>query len=235
MACWENEDRYNESKYTSKFEDILDLVFTGSGLFALGGEGTSQSTKRMAIFNDYESTFGRRSDTLIIGTQNDELANIEFQKAIVQDNLVVHQQSKNIRINSCILNQVNLMTDTTDNVIMYYDFIGRSGYLAQLFVYDDVYVCQKVQSITIPARMLEMESFRSSLQYLFVWKNHLINLDNKITHANLNKEQQFQLADVSFTVSPPRSPSQHIRPVQVYLSPSNVNKRSRSVFEEEQK
>ncbi|CAO3667493.1 unnamed protein product [Rhizopus stolonifer] len=189
----------------------------------------------MAIFNDYDSTFGRRSDTLVVGSQNDELSNIEFKKAAAQDNLVNHQQSKNIRINSCILNQVNLMTDSTDNTILYYDFIGRRGYLAQLFQYEDVYICQKLQSITIPACMLELELFRSSLKFMFVWKYHMINLDNNITLANLNKEQQFLLADISSTISPTHSPPCNVRPVQVYLSPSNANKRTRSVFEEDQK
>ncbi|KAI9469998.1 MAG: hypothetical protein EXX96DRAFT_623579 [Benjaminiella poitrasii] len=237
MACWENESNLDESKFTSKFENILDLLFNGSGLSARGGEGTSQSTKKMAIFNDHHSTFRRRSDTLVFESQNDELSNIEFKKTAAQNSLVNHQQSKNIRINSCILNQINLMTDSTDNTILYYDFIGRLGYLAQLFEYENVYICQKLQSITIPACMLEFELFRSSLKFMFVWKHHMINLNNNIILANLNKEQQILLTDISSTISPPHSPSRNVRPVQVYLSLSNStsNKRTRSVFEESQK
>lgn len=87
----------------------------------------------MTIFNDYDSAPGWRSDTLVIESQNDGLSNIEFKKAAVQDNLVNHQQSKNIRINSCVLNQGNLMTDSTDNTILYYDLIRRREYGAQLF------------------------------------------------------------------------------------------------------
>lgn len=234
MACWENENNHNESKFTSKFENILDLLFTGSGLSARSGEGISQSTKRMAILNDYDSTFGRRADTLVIRNQYEELANIGFKKAAAQDSLAKYQQGKNIRINSCILNQVNLMTESTDNTILYYDFIGRRGYLAQLFEYEDVYVCQKLQSIIIPACMLELELFRSSLKLMFVWKYHMINLDNNINLANLNKEQQFLLADVSSTISPSHSPPHNVQLVQMYLSPSNTNKRIRSVFEEDQ-
>lgn len=131
MTCWEDESSLNESKFTSKFENILDMLFIDSGLIAGGEEGTSKSTKRMVIFNDYESTFGRRSDMLVVGSKNDELSNIEFKKAAAQDHLATHQQSKNDRINSCILNQVNLMTDSIDHTILYYGFIGRCGSLAR--------------------------------------------------------------------------------------------------------
>lgn len=127
------------------------------------------------------------------------------------------------------------MTDSTDNTILYYDLIRRREYGAQLFDYEDVYICQKLQSITIPVYMLEWGLFRSSLKFIFVWKYHMINLDNNVTLANLDKEQQFLLSDISSTISPPHSPPRNVRPVQAYLSPSNANKRTCSVFEEDQK
>ncbi|RCH78252.1 hypothetical protein CU098_004736 [Rhizopus stolonifer] len=120
----------------------------------------------MAILNEYDSPFGRRSDMLMIGGRNDELANID-----------------------CIINYINLMTETTANAILYYDFIERQGYLAQLFVYQDVCVYQKLQSIPIPDNMIKLELFRSSLKLMFVWESHTINLSNNITLANLNREQ----------------------------------------------
>ncbi|KAL0090749.1 hypothetical protein J3Q64DRAFT_1706951 [Phycomyces blakesleeanus] len=55
--------------------------------------------------------------------------------------------------------------------------------------------------------MFELELFHSSLKSMFVWKWHLINLENNITLANLNKEQQSQLADISSIFSPPHSPT----------------------------
>jgi hypothetical protein len=72
----------------------------------------------MVINNEYESSFGRRTDTLVIGNQNEELANIEFKKAATQDNVAIRQQGKNIRINGCILNEVSLMTDSKDSIIL---------------------------------------------------------------------------------------------------------------------
>ncbi|CEP19523.1 hypothetical protein [Parasitella parasitica] len=87
----------------------------------------------------------------------------------------------------------------------------------------------------IPGSMLELELFRSSLKLMFAWKYHMINMDNNINLANLNKEQQFLLAGVSSTISPPHSPPRNVQPVRMSLSPSNTNKRTRFVFEEDQR
>ncbi|ORE05473.1 hypothetical protein BCV72DRAFT_330987 [Rhizopus microsporus var. microsporus] len=179
----------------------------------------------MAILNEYDPTFIRRSDTLLIGSRDDELSNIEFKKATALNNLAKYQQNKNIKINSCILNHINLMTGATDKVILYYDSVGGHSYLAQLFECGGIYVCQKLQSITIPRNMLELEIFRLLLKHMFIWKAHMINLGNNII--------QFRLADVSGTTSPPCSPSPNVQAAKVYLSPSNANKRTRSTFEED--
>lgn len=125
------------------------------------------------------------------------------------------------------------MTDSTENTILYYDFIEKNGYLAQLFEYQSIYVCQKLHSLNIPGRTLELGSFRASLKLMFVWKSHMINLNNSITLANLNREQKFQLADISSTINPPRLPNRNVHPVHVYLSLANANKRSHSVFEKD--
>ncbi|CEG78641.1 hypothetical protein RMATCC62417_13217 [Rhizopus microsporus] len=126
------------------------------------------------------------------------------------------------------------MTSTTDNTILYYGFVGRHGYLAQSFEYEGAYNMPKLQSIIIPGNMLELELFRLLLKHMFIREAHMINLDNNTALANLNREHQFRLADVSSTTSPPCSPPPNVQAVKVYLSPSNTNKRTRSVFEEDQ-
>lgn len=112
------------------------------------------------------------------------------------------------------------MADSTDNTILYYDFVGRLGYLAKLFECKGAYICQKIRSITIPSKMLELELFRTSLKVMFVWKCCLVSLDNKITVANLNKEKAYLLADIGSSISPCRSSLRNVQPAQVYLSPS---------------
>ncbi|KAI7898229.1 uncharacterized protein BX663DRAFT_533450 [Cokeromyces recurvatus] len=216
--------------YVRKFEDILEFLFVDTGLTVRDGEGISQSTRRMQVLNDYNIAYGRRIDLLVSG-DNNEISSIEFKKRTVSNHVSLYQQSKNMRINSCILSHIHLMTSSTEDTVLYYDFIGRYGYLCQLFEFKGAYVCQKIQDIPIPKCLLELDSFRSSLKNLFAWKEHLVNLSNMISLANYNQEKQYRLVDICSTISPPRSPSRSITPANVYLSPSNANKRTRNIFE----
>lgn len=232
FKCWTSEDQYNETIYVRKFEDILEFLFIDTCLTARDGEGVSQSTRRMQILNEYNITYGRRIDLLISG-DNNEVSSIEFKKGSASNNVSLCQQSKNMRINSCILSHIHLMTNSTEDTVLYYDFIGRDGYLCQLFEFKGAYVCQKIQDIYMPKCLLELDSFRSSLKNLFAWKEHLVNLSNMVSLANFNQEKQYRLVDICSTVSPPRSPSRSITPASVYLSPSKGNKRIRNITEDD--
>ncbi|CAO3620953.1 unnamed protein product [Mucor hiemalis] len=151
---WTNEDNHNEAMYVRKFEDILEFLFTETDLTVRDREGVSKSTRRMQIMNDYDLTYGRRIDLLISGDSN-EVASIEFKKKAVSNTVSLYQQSKNIRINGCILNQIHLMTDSTDDTVLYYDCIGRDSYLCQLFEFQVTYICQKLYDISIPKTLIE--------------------------------------------------------------------------------
>lgn len=185
----------------------------------------SQSTRRMQIINDYDITYSRRID---------EVSSIEFKKRAVSSTISLHQQSKNIRINGCILSQIHLMTHSTDDTVLYYDFIGRDGYLCQLFEFQGAYICQRLYDISIPKNLIELGSFRSCLTHLFAWKEHLVHLSDMIRLANFNREKEYRFADMCNSLSPPRTPTRTVTPVAVYLSPSNGNKRTRSVFEHDE-
>jgi hypothetical protein len=106
MSCWKGENKHNKSKFTSKFENILDVLLCGSGLSVRGGEATSQSTKQMALLNDYESTSGRILVLMLIENRDEEPANIEFKKAEVQDSLTSHQKSNTISPSLSLLHNV---------------------------------------------------------------------------------------------------------------------------------
>lgn len=43
-----------------------------------------------------------------------------------------------------------------------------------IWLNEDVYICQKLQYITITACMLVLELFRSSQKFMFVWKYHYV-------------------------------------------------------------
>ncbi|KAI9477783.1 MAG: hypothetical protein EXX96DRAFT_600979 [Benjaminiella poitrasii] len=200
--------------YVRKFENILEFLFIDIDLTVRDGEGVSQSTCRMQILNDYDIIYGRRIDLLVSG-DNDENSSID----------------KNMRINSFILSHIHLMTSTTEDTVLYYNFIGRDGYLCQLFEFKGAYGYQRIQDISIPRCLLELDSLFSSLKNLFAWKEHLINLSNMISLTNYNQKKQYRLVGICSTISPLRSPSRSITLASVYLSPSKANKIARNIFE----
>lgn len=138
MKTWKNENWLNEYKFLSKFENLADLLLEDTRINASGSEGASQATKRMAIINECDCRFRKRCDSLIQGDDNDELVVIIFKRANVSTGVATGQQTKNIKINGCILSDTNLMTNSNDNTILYFDLVARYGYLAQLFVYEGV-------------------------------------------------------------------------------------------------
>ncbi|KAI7870245.1 hypothetical protein BDF14DRAFT_1721443, partial [Spinellus fusiger] len=71
-----------------------------------------------------------------------EILTIEFKKATASNNASFYQQSKSIRINSCILSHIHLMTISTEDTVLYHTFIGINGYLCHLFEFKGVYICQ---------------------------------------------------------------------------------------------
>lgn len=93
------------------------------------GEMVSDASKRMAIINDYGNTeFGRRVDMLIsLQTQYQhdiEFCGIEFKTQAANDSLLQYQQSKNIRINATMLNDIIGITKDKRVSNFYMDWWG---------------------------------------------------------------------------------------------------------------
>jgi hypothetical protein len=51
--------------------------------------------------------------------------NYEFKKKDVTSTTIMQQQSKNIRTNCCILNDINLITKNNSNEVLFFDFVGQ--------------------------------------------------------------------------------------------------------------
>lgn len=227
---FEDEDELSEYTYLRKFENVLECMFSDTKLKMKDGETVSKSTKRNQIFNDYNESYGHRIDLLVTTKKKDDLCSVEFKKQGVSNKPIHYQQSKNLRINACILNDAQLMTRSTEKSLLYMDFIGREGYLAQIFRFEDVFVTHKIDSIYIPKTLIELIYFKSSLKSLYIWKLQLVDLCNKLTIARFEEERHFSQIEYSESVSP-RSPSSNITPIKIFLSP---NKRSWDVYERDQ-
>lgn len=158
----------------------------------------------MAISNEYDCHFRMLCNSSLIQRDGSgELTSIEFKRANVSIVVATVQQTKNIRTNGCILNDINLMTNSDDNTILYFHFVGRCDYLAQLFVHEGAYDCQKHKALVTPASMIQLDFFRSSLKTIVVWESHSIKLYNKFRLARMQREHMYYSANVSTSTSPP--------------------------------
>lgn len=213
----------------------MEYALWDTKIIIKGGETVCRSTRKMQIMNQDEVNYGRRIDLLVAGEDetdgnNDdiELYSIEFKKANEAVQTMIYQQSKNIRINSCILNYNHLLLDDSKLKLQYYDFTGRRAYMSQLFKFEDCYVAHKVGEFSMPKSLLEMNQFRESVIQLFTWRKSIQHNHNLLSLALVNKMTQFVLNDIAvgLSTSQPGSPRNTI-PMEIFLSQPRGTKRTR--------
>lgn len=223
------------------FQKLLDPLLVKTDIISKDGETVCRSTKRMQLLNEAELTYGRRIDLLIASdlevedteVEDIELCSIEFKKSNETESILKYQQNKNIRINSCILNDISLLVKNILLPIVYLDFSGRSAYIVQLFRYEDCFVGHKVGKFIIMKSLLELEHFREHVLSLYTWRQCIININNNVSLARINQLNKYALVDISdVDITPISSPKRKVEPIKVFLSPSKGSKRVRSVFEQ---
>lgn len=157
---WKKEEKLFENTYLRKFADIVDTLFKKTNLVIKDGENVCEASKRMQIINEGDVTYGRRLD-LIVASEQDcrdiELCSLEFKKGDASYTTLLYQQSKNIRINACILNEIHLLTLEENISIAYLDFSGRNAYISQIFKMNDQYVAHEVGKLIVIKSLLELE------------------------------------------------------------------------------
>ncbi|KAG1135808.1 hypothetical protein G6F37_012504 [Rhizopus arrhizus] len=249
---WKKEEKLSENTYLRKFADIVDTLFKKTNLVIKDGENVCEASKRMQIINEGDVTYGRRCDdcnsdtstrlpsAIILQHHSEqdcrdiELCSLEFKKGDASYTTLLYQQSKNIRINACILNEIHLLTLEENISIAYLDFSGRNAYISQIFKMNDQYVAHEVGKLIVIKSLLELEILLETMFSLFIWKRSLVNNNNLVSLANVNQCNRFALADISNTLgqSSRLSPPRDIKPAKIFMSPSNTGKRTRTVFEQ---
>lgn len=191
----------------------------------------------MQTINEGDVTYGRRLVLIVTSEQNDkdiELCSLEFKKGDASYATLVYQQSKNIRINACILNEIHLLTLEENISIAYLDFSGRNAHISQIFKMNDQYVAHEVGKVIVIKNLLELEILRETVLNLFRWKRSLVSNSNVVSLDNANQCNRYALADISNPLgqSSKLSPPRDIKPAKKFMSPSNTGKRTRTVFEQ---
>lgn len=167
---WKKEVKLSENTYLRKFADIVDTLFKNTNLLIKDGENICEASKRMQIINEGDVTFGRRLDLIVTSEQDVkdiELCSLEFKKGDAPYATLLYQQSKNLRINACILNEIHLLTLDENISIAYLDFSGRNAYISQIFKMNDRFVAHEVGKVTIIKSLLELEILRETMLSLF--------------------------------------------------------------------
>ncbi|KAG1080977.1 hypothetical protein G6F42_023131 [Rhizopus arrhizus] len=131
FKVYKKEENLSEATYIRMFSQLLDdLLMNDTSITFYNGETVSRSTKRMKTIMEDESEYGRRIDLIVKSKEAEEqydLCSNEFKKANVSIDALTHQQSKNLRINACISNDINLLFGNTNTRINYFDFSEHSA------------------------------------------------------------------------------------------------------------
>ncbi|KAG1516642.1 hypothetical protein G6F46_010489 [Rhizopus delemar] len=166
-------------------------------------ENVCEATKRMQIINEGDVIYGKILELIVTSEQDVrgiELCSLEFRKGNASYTTLLYQQSKNLRINACILNEFHLWTLEGNISIAYLDFSGRNESISQIFKMNDQYVAHEVGKVVAIKNLLELEILRETMFNLFRWKKSLVNNSNVVSLAYVNQCNRFALADISNTL-----------------------------------
>lgn len=139
-----------------------------------------------------------------------------------------YQQSKNLRINACISNDISLLLGNTNNRISYFDLSGKRAYISQLFIFNGCSVAYKVGSFTIPKNLMKFDQFRFSLVALYNCKTCTVDNARKVAIKLLKAEEYYGLVDLSNAILDFCSsslPMNTVAHLPVHFSPSKGKKK----------
>ncbi|KAI9354498.1 hypothetical protein BD770DRAFT_134655 [Pilaira anomala] len=104
-----------ELTFFRRFASIMDVMFKGSEIILSDGETGCQSSRiaietNKCVFasEDATTTYSRKIDLLLKYDEKKpiELSSNEWKKSKVTNDLKLKQQSKNMRVNACIINNL---------------------------------------------------------------------------------------------------------------------------------
>lgn len=159
FKIWKREEdsqlSLSEMTYVRKLANLLDILLEDDDVDIYDGELISEVSQHMGILRG-EQDYGRKIDIMAKSRYNNvrlELCSIEFKVQGADDTTFMRQQSKNIRTNICILNEINNITKKSKS-ILHMDWKGRKDYLVLLHQHNDIVICQYVDTLYIPKKLI---------------------------------------------------------------------------------
>ncbi|KAI7854394.1 hypothetical protein BDC45DRAFT_125313 [Circinella umbellata] len=195
FSDWKSDPNPSETTTYRRFAMLLDYLFRNTGVIMKDGECVARTTQDalvvlQALSGQVESssqcsTYGSKID-LIAKTYLDgeeyELSSNEWKCAGASNSILLLQQAKNMRTNASILSKLIRLGGLPWTLAM--DWTGTRGYAYIMSYADDVFVAKPYQDLMIPLRSTQLTAFKSTLNFLFLWKNalmkHVARLDQQV-------------------------------------------------------
>ncbi|KAI7887964.1 uncharacterized protein EV154DRAFT_325096 [Mucor mucedo] len=174
IPVWARERKFCEATFVRKFQEILDILFKNTKIFAKDGESSSEAAKSNQITSEDATQYGRKLDVLVSSEQNAhddiKVCSNEFKKPDATLTMKCYQQSKNLRLNACIWKKLFDISEKKNLTVDYFDFIGRRGVLSQLFFYKNNFVGHALCQVVIVNSLVELEILHESILNLYKWR-----------------------------------------------------------------
>lgn len=184
LCLWSEKRDESEATFYRRFASILDTLLADTGVILADGETSLQSSKvaiamNKAIFHtsDMSQAYGRKIDMILKCSSNVkvDISSNEWKRAMISKSIKLHQQSKNLRLNTYNLFSLNTKFGMKFTVAM--DFVGNSGYLYLLRLVDDgpglddyIAVAHLVTVLVIPTTIESLGTVKDTLRGLLTLK-----------------------------------------------------------------
>ncbi|KAL7320067.1 hypothetical protein PS15m_003136 [Mucor circinelloides] len=106
------------------------------------------------------------------------------------------------------------------------EWSGPTGYMAELFKFEDVYVAHHIAPLHLPLSLIELDDFRSDLMLLYKWRDHLTKCSQIAKLGLIRNKRKYDTISISSPTTPNTSPNRSppLLPVDIYFSPSKTKK-----------
>ncbi|KAI8147781.1 hypothetical protein BJV82DRAFT_593316 [Fennellomyces sp. T-0311] len=267
FGLWSSDEKESEITFYRRAASILDLVFKDTDILLNDGESGSMTSKSeietnkvLFMAHDTSAAFARKIDLLFKCKESStkvELASNEWKRSYVSNNAKISQQSKNLRVNASILNNLKRF-GIAETMSM--DWIGNSGYLYSLLWLPDeeVYVATCLSDeLHMPVKNVLLRDMEETMTAFLALKTLLVENAriikpaiyrisrkrkmNSIASSTVASSSATSLPSTSSTPSTPSAPStlsaqplfiDEANPVFIFFSPrSNRYKKQRLIDE----
>lgn len=210
-----------ELTFYRRFGSILDVLFKGSEVILSDGETACQSSRiameaNKCVFagEDTSPTYSRKIDLLLKYDEKKQidLCSNEWKKTKVTNDLKLKQQSKNMRVNACIINNQQGTYGESHSVLAL-DIIGLNGYIYKLTKIDNYFNATSFCAVVIPRCFSDIDSFEEVLASLFYFKDFYKHLVKKVTKKRTRKRncKRYWLIDRSIPINDDKSELSYYR------------------------